>query len=176
MKLFTMLLLCVLSLTLAAQPATAPSHNEMNKLSFLVGKWQGEGWIMQGQGQRRNCTITETVESKLDGKAFVIEGIGKGKDADNLGKTIHHAFAVLSYDQESKIFRLRAILADGRTVDDEPKMPAANTFVWGFKIPYGQVRFTIKLNEKGQWFEIGEFSRDGQTWMKTLEMTLNRVH
>jgi hypothetical protein len=49
-------------------------------------------------------------------------------------------------------------------------------FVWGFDPPQGgKVRFTLKLNDKGQWLETGEFSRDGKEWMKMLEMTLDRV-
>jgi hypothetical protein len=37
------------------------------------------------------------------------------------------------------------------------------------------MRFTVRLNEKGQWFEVGEFSRDGKAWQKFFEMTLERV-
>jgi hypothetical protein len=27
----------------------------------------------------------------------------------------------------------------------------------------GRMRYTIKLNEKGEWFEVGEMTQDGQT-------------
>ncbi len=51
-----------------------------------------------------------------------------------------------------------------------------NTLVWGFENPRaGTIRFTIKLNEKGQWFEIGEISRDGKAWQKFFKMTLSRT-
>jgi hypothetical protein len=36
------------------------------------------------------------------------------------------------------------------------------TLEWGFPISQqGRVRFTIKLNEKGEWFEVGEMTQDG---------------
>jgi hypothetical protein len=39
----------------------------------------------------------------------------------------------------------------------------------------GDVRFTIKLDEKGRWFEVGEISQDGREWRIFFEMTLERV-
>jgi hypothetical protein len=35
-------------------------------------------------------------------------------------------------------------------------------------------RFTITLTPAGEWWEIGEFSRDGTTWTKFFEMTLKK--
>jgi hypothetical protein len=40
--------------------------------------------------------------------------------------------------------------------------------------PRGQMRYTIKHNEKGEWFEVGEMTQDRQTWHKFFEMTLER--
>jgi hypothetical protein len=37
------------------------------------------------------------------------------------------------------------------------------------------MRYTITLNDRGQWFEIGEISCDGKEWSKVFEMTLERV-
>jgi len=31
------------------------------------------------------------------------------------------------------------------------------------KNPQGEIRFTIRLNEQGEWVELGEMSRDGET-------------
>jgi hypothetical protein len=36
------------------------------------------------------------------------------------------------------------------------------------------MRYTIKHNEKDEWFEVGEMTQDGQTWRKFFEMTLER--
>ena len=50
-------------------------------------------------------------------------------------------------------------------------------FIWGFSHPYaGELRFTIRQNEKGQWYEMGEVSSDnGNTWFQNFEMLLNKV-
>jgi hypothetical protein len=31
------------------------------------------------------------------------------------------------------------------------------------------------VTEKGEWNEVGEFSRDGEKWMQFFEMTLTKV-
>jgi hypothetical protein len=40
--------------------------------------------------------------------------------------------------------------------------------------PGMRIRYTIRLDDKGRWFEIGERSTDGATWTKFFEMTLAR--
>lgn len=174
-KIAAILLLSVLSLTSAAQTPPSPELAEMKRLDFLVGQWQGEGWIVFGRGERHTFRQTENVQRKVDGAVLLIEGLGKSKDPDNSGAIIHSAFAVLSYDKDAKIFRWRAFRAGGSSIDTEAKV-SENMLVWGFRDPRGgNMRFTITLNEKGQWFEIGEMSRDGQTWIKFFEMTLTRM-
>ena len=170
-KALPVMLLLVMPFASMAQSHAPAQSPEMKKLNFLLGKWRGEGWIEFGAGQRRTFTESETVESKLDGLVLVIEGLGKNKD----GATIHNAFAVASYDREGKVFRWQAYRGDGNQMSAEPKV-GENSLVWGFRDPRaGEIRFTISLNEKGQWFEIGEMSRDGKTWRKFFEMTLSRV-
>jgi hypothetical protein len=128
-----------------------------------------------GRGERHTFRQTESVQRKVDGAVLLIEGLGKSKDPENAGATIHNAFAVMSYDKNAKAFRWYALRANGDPVDTQAKV-SENMLVWGMRNPSGgEIRFTIKLNEKGRWFEVGEFSRDGKTWQKFFEMTLDRV-
>jgi hypothetical protein len=144
---------------------------EMKKLDWLVGSWKGNGWMQMGPQGRREFTIIEIVQSKLDGLVLVIEGQGKSQ-AD--GSVVHTALAFVSYDDRAKTFRWRAFTAEGRQTDAEAKV-GANTLEWGLEIPQrGRMRYTIKLNEKGEWFEVGEMTQDGKTWQKFFEMTLQR--
>jgi hypothetical protein len=144
---------------------------EMKKLDWLVGSWKGNGWIQMGPQGRREFTITEIVQSKLGGMVFVIEGQGKSK-AD--GSDVHTALAFVSYDDRAKTFRWRAFTAEGRQTDAEAKV-GANVLEWGLQISQrGRIRYTIKLNEKDEWFEVGEMTQDGESWHKFFEMTLQR--
>lgn len=174
-KTAAVLLLSLLPLTSAAQAPAPAQPAEMRRLDFLVGRWQGEGWILLGPGGRHTFRQTENVERKVGGAALLVEGLGRSKDPGDAGAVIHSAFAVVSYDRKAGAFRWHALRADGDPIDTQLKV-SENMLIWGIPHPSGgEMRFTIKLNEKGQWFEVGEFSRDGKTWQKFFEMTLDRV-
>ena len=173
-KLSVMLSLFLLCAPLWAQAPNATQMNEMKRVNFLVGQWKGEGWIDFGQGQRR-FTETESVQSKLAGQVLLIEGLGKTVvDGKETGTTVHNAIALVSYDEKAKTFRFQAHQAAGRSVDTEARV-TDGALEWGFTDERaGTIRFIIKLNDAGKWFEIGEGSRDGKTWHKFFEMTLQR--
>jgi hypothetical protein len=163
-------LFAILPVALLAQTPASGQRAEMKKLYWLVGHWKGTGWIQMGPQGRKEFTQTETIQGKLDGLVLVIEGEAKSKED---GSTIHTALAFLSYDEPAKTFRWRAFTAEGRQTDAEAKV-GANTLEWGLQTPRGRMRYIIKLNEKGEWFEVGEMAQDDQTWRKFFEMTLER--
>jgi hypothetical protein len=166
-------LLCWLALPAAAQTPSAPS--ELQKLDFLLGEWQGEGWIEFGPGQRHTARQTETVQRKAGGALFLIEGLGLERRGDQ-DVPVHQAFAVVSYDSQAKRPRLRAWRAGGEEVTCEPEL-GERSLSWGFTDGRSgmQIKFTIKLNEAGQWVEVGESSRDGKSWRQFMEMKLQKV-
>ena len=175
LRFYLLLILGLLTRTGWAQPAAAPAPPKVQPFLFLEGDWQGAGWIQLGPGQRSEFNQTETVRRKLGGNLLTIEGLGL--DKANPQRTIHNAFATVAFEAASNTFRMRAYRADG-AYTDALATPAASGqgFVWGFDYPGpGKVRFTIGLDAKGQWHEVGEFSRDGTQWVQNFEMTLHRV-
>jgi hypothetical protein len=156
-------------------PAPAAQREAMKKLDFLVGQWKGEGW-MEIAGQRRMFKGTEVVQRKLDGLLLAVEGLHRGKVGDKGEEgVVHNAFGLVSYDDKAKRYRLQAFTSRGNYEDAEAKVTEGQ-LVWGMTIPqFGEVRYTIKLDDQGRWFEIGEVSRDGKTWQQFFEMTLQRV-
>jgi hypothetical protein len=168
------MMVCSLAALIAQAPAGAGSE-EMKKLDFLVGQWKGTGWIDFGPGQRRTFKQTESVQLKVDGALLVVEGLGKGNVPGKQEEvTVHSAFAVVSYDGKSSAFRWRTYRG-GNWIDTNAKV-GDRALEWGFHDDRaGDIRFTIKINEKGQWFEVGENSRDAKTWQKFFEMTLDKA-
>lgn len=164
------LLLLAFAASVAAQTPEIVSLKkaEMKKVEKFVGTWRGTGWRQIGP-QRENVAGTETVLMKLDGTALLIEG----RFVDGEGNVKHETLAIMSYDEASKVHKFRSHLANGTTGEFDLKVNA-DSFEWGFPTQAGSVRFTIRL-ENDTWFEIGEFSRDGKTWVKMLEMTLKRT-
>ncbi|HET6724930.1 MAG TPA: hypothetical protein VFH85_02860 [Gammaproteobacteria bacterium] len=159
------------SVAMAEAPTQAPGA--MAKLAFLVGTWQGDGWIVI-RGQRHTFQETETVTPKLGGTALLIQGSGVSTDAGNAGEPIHNALAVASYDRHQHAYRWYALQAGQPAIDTQADV-SADTLTWHMTVPHGgKIRFVIKLNDKQQWHEIGEFSSDGKTWHQFFEMTLDR--
>jgi len=145
-------------------------RQEMKKLDWFVGRWKGSGWVEMGPQGRHEFTQTETIEAKLDGLVLVIEGTGKAKED---GSTVHTALAFVSYDARAQKFRWHAFTPDGQ-IETEAKV-GTDTLEWSLQIPQrGQMRYTIKRNDKGEWFEIGEMSQEDKTWRKFFEMTLRK--
>ena len=141
---------------------------EVKKLESMVGQWKGSGWIQQG-AKRETFTGTETVQRKIDGLALLVEG----RFTDPEGKVIHETLAVLAFDPKAKGYRFRTYLASGRSGEHDLKI-IPEAFEWGFESPAGTIRYTIKT-ANDVWFEIGEFSKDGKTWVKFFEMKLEKV-
>ncbi len=166
--LFVLFVMLTYSLTAFAQAET--SKAEMQKMHWMVGKWEGTAVIEMGPGKSMTVNQSEDIQTKLDGLVFTIEGIGTEK-----GKEVFHAFAVLSYDPNAKKFLMRAFTGEGHYVDAETSLNE-KTFIWIYQDPrLGKVRYTINFAEQDKWHEVGEFSRDeGKTWHKFIELKLNR--
>lgn len=106
---------------LLATPALAQTSGtaEMRKLDFLVGEWQGEGWITAAGGQRHTFKQTEHIQSKVGGHVLLIEGLGKSQAPGEAERVVHNAFAVVSYDGTAKRWRFLAWRATGDALDAE---------------------------------------------------------
>ena len=157
-----------------AQPGepSAETREAMARLSFLVGSWKGDAWTQMGP-QREEMTQTESVAAHLDGLVIVIDGEGRLKS--NPDKIVHLAFATITYDPETKGYRVLAVRKDGKSVDATGTFTEDGAFQWGFAMMGGNVRFLIRLTEAGEWLETGEFSADGTVWKQYLEMRLKRA-
>lgn len=151
--------------------------DEMRKLDFLVGDWKGEASMQSGPGKGERAIQTEHVQSKLGGRLLLIEGIGKRKLEDgSAGDVVHDAVGVVSFDEKTKKYRFDAWTARSGYVQAWFEAGDDHSARWGFDLPEGgKIRYSISLDDKGRWLEVGEFSRDGAQWMKFMEMNLEKV-
>jgi len=167
------LALCLLSSTAAQPPKPTAQLQAMAKLDWLIGDWKGDGWLELAPGEKRTFTQTENVQRKAGGTVITIEGHGTTVYGGT-NTPIHDAFAVISFDPTSRKYRWRSHTEKGYASDLVPTI-GERTFQWALDVPnMGTMRYTIVLNEKSEWFEIGEMSRDGKEWSKFFEMTLRK--
>lgn len=152
--------------------STTAQRAAMKKLDVWVGEWKGTGWIRMGP-QKNDFTITETIQSKLDGLALHIEGLGKANEAASGREvTTHNAIGVITYDDKAKRYRFWHFKAGDVPGEAELKVIDGG-FEWERRTDRGTARFTSKV-DGDNWQEVGEASNDGKTWVKFMEMRLQR--
>jgi hypothetical protein len=142
----------------------------MKQLGFLVGQWSGQARIQRGQGEGLELAQTENAQYKLDGLVLLIEGTGRATD----GKAVLQALATISYDDEAKIYRMRAY-NDGRYMETEVKLAESGKgLTWGFTLGQIKTSSVLNINDKGEWTEVGEIVIGAQPPRKFLELTVRR--
>lgn len=164
----------VLLVPCMAQVARAPDieaqRAAMKKLGFLIGKWAGEARLLRGPSELVTLTQTEEAQYKLDGLVLVVEGVGRTKSD---GKVALQAFAMISYDDDSGTYRMRAF-NDGRFLETEVKLlDTGKGIMWG--VALGQIRTSsvMRITEKGDWTELTEITVGSQPPTKYMDLTVS---
>ena len=127
--------------------------------------------MQRGQGEPLELTQTENAQYKLDALVLLIEGTGR---VVSDGKAVIQAMATISYDDEAKLYRMRAY-NNGRYMETEVKLAESGKgLAWGFT--FGQIKTssTLGINDKGEWTEAGDITIGSQPPRKFLELTVHR--
>lgn len=141
----------------------------MKKLCFLVGKWVGEARLLRGPTESVELLQTEEAQYKLDGLIVVIEGVARTKSG---GQPLLQAFGIISYDDESGTYRLRAF-NDGRFLETKMKLlEEGKGMTWGFVLGEIRTNSVLQINERGEWTEFAEISIGSQAPKKLLDLTV----
>ena len=140
----------------------------MKKLSFLAGKWSGDGTVARGRGDALKLRQSENVEYKLDGLVMLVEGTGR----DAAGQIVFRALATISYDDASKTYHFRAF-NEGGYLDAELKV-VGNGFEWGYTGGPLKVANKMQIDAKGAWVETTESVYGNNPPQRSVEMTLQR--
>ena len=163
--------------THAQAPVDTPAslqRTEMKKLDFLVGEWKGESSIVIGTEKRRS-NVSEKIEKRLNGLALIIEGVGSVKQPDGGERIVHHALAMVNYDESTQKYRFMSQIDKGYFTNADATIEDG-AFCWRLKnAQMGDVRYQIRLTADGKWSETGEYSRDGKNWTPFFESLLTKV-
>lgn len=170
-----LLLAAALSVGCIAQTPRAPNleaqRAAMKKLEFLIGKWAGEARVLRGPGEPVEMIQTEEAQYKLDGLVLLIEGNGRAKSD---GKAVLQALGMVTYDDQSETYHLRAF-NDGRFLETEVKLlDGGKGIAWGFALGEIKTSSVLRINEKGEWTELGEIKIGSQAPRKFMELTVRR--
>jgi len=123
----------------------------MKKLGFLIGKWNGEARLARGPGEWLD--FASEVQYKLDGLILVIEGVGR---TNSDGHSVLQAFAVISFDDETASYRIRAF-NNGYFIESDVKLLNQDKGIrWGFTLGQITTKSVLRINESGEWTELAE--------------------
>jgi hypothetical protein len=173
--------MALLGVLLAPAPVRAqlpPAPEAIDRLGFLVGEWEGTGWMEYAPGQRAGFRGTERVERRMGGRLVVVEGDFTAWMGPERGDVpVHQALGIFSYDPRRDGIVFRTYTAHWPGGDAHGVQVEENRLVWGYEDPrFGTVRFTITVTPGGEWHEVGHASRDGgATWHPFMEMSLRRA-
>jgi hypothetical protein len=152
-------------------PDVEAQRTAMKKLGFLVGEWSGEASVLRRPGQFVELAQTESAQFKLDGLVLMIEGIGRSKSD---GKLDLQALGLVSFDDETRTYRMRAF-NDGRWLETDIKLADdGHSISWGFALGEFKTTSVLRVNEDGEWTELGELIIGDRPPQKMMDLRVRR--
>lgn len=145
-------------------------QQKMQALKWLTGKWQGTAKIMGQDGQKQEVKHTLELANKLNSTVLLLNEsaiLGQDTVAQNIG--------LFGYNTLQSKYNLQAYTKDGFYIDAYVEV-LDKKLIWRIHLSGTVIRYTIRLNDKGQWYQTGDMSADeGKTWNPFFESTLTRV-
>lgn len=141
----------------------------MKALAMLDGEWRGPEKSLRNDGNWHEMVQAERVGLMLDGTVRVIEGRGYEKD----GKLSFNAFAVISYDPDTKAYTMRSY--SGGRAGDFPIVPTATGFTWEIQAgPEMKIAYEAIVKD-GVWTETGTRIPKSGPPVKFIEFSVTRL-
>ena len=139
----------------------------------MEGTWSGEANMMiHGQGNQK-IKQTEKVKFQLGGTILVIEGLGRSFEDES--KVVHHAFAVINYDEKTEKYRFTSWLENGLSGEYIAYFDETGNFIWTMESPNGgTIHYKINVDDSGQWVETGKWSNGSGQEFEFFSMTLKK--
>jgi len=153
-------------------PNVAAQRAAMKKLEFLAGEWSGDASVLRGAGQLVDLVQTESDQFKLDGLLLAFEGVGRSKID---GRPALQALGLISFDDEAGTYWMRAF-NDGRWLETEVKLAdGENSISWGFALGEYRTTTVLRINDKGEWTELGQLTIGDRPPRKMIDLRVHRI-
>jgi hypothetical protein len=153
----------------------------MKKLDFVIGHWQGEGWLLLGPDQRYPFSVTESYNYRCNG--LVVDGEGRfrpqGSQGDPETQTMY-GLGMIYFDRPSGEYRMWHYGGTGSGI------------VFTQKVEIDVERRTlhyINIDARGETYKFGfaiddegiltarsERQKPDGTWYVSMEFRMRRVN
>ncbi|QNF32206.1 hypothetical protein HUW51_05485 [Adhaeribacter swui] len=171
-RLYFLILLLLVSTFTFAQPTNYLTmvQQKMQALKWVTGKWQGTVSIMGADGSRQEYKQAVEFTPKLKSSMLLFtEAANRGQD------TVFQNIGIFGYDALKSKYTIQAYTNGGMQIQADVEVQYKK-MIWRLPLANSLIRYTITLNEKGQWHQVGEGSGDGgQNWTLFFESKLSPV-
>ncbi len=176
MKILSIAVLFLATACVASSQATKTHLFEsMKALNFLVGKWQGKVRYESAPNPGQEVFWSANVYYNIGGSMLLIDE--RGSEMENRNNTTKEVFVVVHWDSVAKEYSARIFSSSKGKVSSTDLKGYVQNDVLVLQTKEGSPvrRYTVKINDKGQWYEVGQTSDgSGDSWKRSFEMTLNR--
>ncbi len=160
------------------QKPGAVERAALDKVGFLTGEWEGEGWTLNRAGERTRFWIKETYRYRGDKDLLDMEGRFRDilPDGTKSGEE-GYALGILYYDRDKRDYFMWHYSSDGTVFDVRIEVDAARRSAQ-YSRDYpgsGPGVFRIVIGEDGTWVTTLEILRPGQTPLKVMEFRMKRL-
>lgn len=152
----------------------------MKKLDFVIGKWEGKGWLLVGPEQRYPFSVTELYSYRCDGLVLDGEGrFGAQGAPEDPGTSTNYGLGMIYFDRQSGEYRMWHYGGSD------------STFVFTQKIEIDAERRVLRYvnrDAKGETYRFGfridrndiltarsERQKPDGTWYVSMEFRMRRV-
>ncbi len=174
MKLFFVIVInFVFLFHVMAQKGNAEQIEAIEKLHWMTGSWSGTS-LVNADNQQNLTNIRETVQPALDGTILLINVWATDKDTNtNRQSLAYTAFSVISYDLKNKKYKWTTWRNSGNAYDQHDFKVGDNSFEYTTDENGGKTRYRASFSN-GEFFETGEFSKNGDNWTQFITMKLQK--
>ncbi|QCK16118.1 DUF1579 domain-containing protein [Mangrovivirga cuniculi] len=172
------IVLIIIGLNFTFSAYTQEKTESVDQLNFMVGKWDGNGWILGKDRIKKHFSQSEIIQSKVKGRALIVNGLGYEIDSTGAitDREIHEAFGIISYNNERKTVTMISFSSMKGRMESDMMILGEKKLQWSFKDEKSgaTIRFTEDFSKENKWSEIGEVSMDGENWHQFFEMNLSK--
>ena len=149
----------------------------LDRASFLVGEWEGEGWQLTGSGQRVRLWVKESYRYRGDRDLLDMEGRSGVLLPDGTRSSErHYALGILYYDRTSDEYRMWHYSDDGEvfTATLDVDIGAKAGEYTRQRVGGGSSRFSVKIGDDGVWVSKVEAINTDNTSLEVVEFRMKR--
>lgn len=176
-KKISVLLLILIGIGYSFSGHAQSETEKLEQLSFMIGDWEGEGWILGRDQAKHSFHQTELIQPKADGMALMVDGLGFEIDSTGTitDRVIHKAFGIISYNEDRDMITMITFSEMQGRMESDIIFLDDRKLRWSFQAKNGSyIRFTEDYSTEGKWNEVGEVSMNGTDWFQFFEMNLSK--